>query len=102
MKARALSSYTLGVNDEVAMSSPYWFRAKRYGWGWTPATWQGWAALAAFVALLAAASVVFPPRQAMLAYVACSLGLSVLLVVVCRIKGEPTRWRWGDDQQPKP
>lgn len=22
---------------------PYWFPAKRYGWGWgPPATWQGW------------------------------------------------------------
>ena len=28
----------------------YWFPAKRYGWGWgPPATWQGWAVLAAFV-----------------------------------------------------
>jgi len=20
----------------------YWFRARWYGWGWVPATWQGW------------------------------------------------------------
>jgi hypothetical protein len=22
-----------------------WFRARRFGWGWTPITWQGWMAL---------------------------------------------------------
>jgi hypothetical protein len=24
------------------MEKQYWFRAKKYGWGWTPSTWQGW------------------------------------------------------------
>lgn len=27
-----------------------WFRAKRYGWGWRPVTWQGWAVVAVWVA----------------------------------------------------
>ena len=31
----------------------YWFRAKRYGWGWgMPSTWQVWVVLLAFIALL--------------------------------------------------
>ncbi len=30
----------------------YWFKRKLYGWGWTPATWQGWLVLFASVALL--------------------------------------------------
>lgn len=29
-----------------------WFRRKKYGWGWTPSTWQGWAVLAAYLVLL--------------------------------------------------
>jgi hypothetical protein len=29
----------------------YWFPAKRYGWGWgSPATWQGWVVLLAWLA----------------------------------------------------
>ena len=24
------------------MSKGPWFRAKRFGWGWTPITWEGW------------------------------------------------------------
>ena len=84
------------------MSSRYWFRAKRYGWGWTPVTWQGWATLAVFVALLAADALTFPPRKALSAYIACGVGLTVLLLAVCWRKGEPPRWRWGDDDRPKP
>ena len=30
----------------------YWFKRKLYGWGWTPATWQGWLVLAVFVVLM--------------------------------------------------
>lgn len=42
--------------------STYWFPAKRYGWGWGfPVTWQGWAVLAAFVALFGAGLLAFPP-----------------------------------------
>ncbi len=26
-----------------------WFKRKRYGWGWTPATWQGWLIIAFYV-----------------------------------------------------
>ncbi|GGI85664.1 hypothetical protein GCM10007973_22740 [Polymorphobacter multimanifer] len=31
-----------------------WFKPKRIGWGWTPARPEGWAAIAAFIVLLAA------------------------------------------------
>ena len=84
------------------MDTRYWFRAKRYGWGWTPITWQGWAALAAFAALLVADWLVFPPTKALPAYIACVVGLTILLVAVCWLKGEPPHWRWGDDHPPKP
>ena len=35
----------------------YWFRRKRYGYGWTPDTWQGWLATAMFIVLVVAFSV---------------------------------------------
>jgi hypothetical protein len=85
------------------MSRRYWFRVKRYGWGWgLPLTWQGWAVLAAFIALILADGWVFPPSKALAAYIAGIVGLSVLLVAVCWLKGEPPRWRWGDDDGSKP
>jgi hypothetical protein len=73
----------------------YWFRAKRYGWGWgLPLTWQGWV----FFAVWLATTIVGAVR------LRASLGLYALFIVVmlgimfavCYAKGEPPRWRWGD------
>jgi hypothetical protein len=76
----------------------YWFRAKRYGWGWgLPATWQGWMVLVAFVALLVLGSILFPPRKQIGLYLAYVVVLGVLLIGTCWLKGEPLRWRWDGD-----
>ena len=72
----------------------YWFRAKRYGWGWgLPLTWQGWVVLAVFFALLGA-GMHFLPTNAFIFFGYVAL-LSGVLVVICWLKGEPPRWRWG-------
>ncbi len=77
----------------------YWFPAKRYGWGWgLPRTWQGWAVLATFAGLFAMGFVVFPPKNE-LVYFFIYVGLLIaLLVAICWAKGEPPRWRWGNDE----
>ncbi len=81
----------------------YWFRAKRYGWGWgLPMTWQGWLVLVAFIALVAAGAVLFPPRMMFAAYLLYIAILCIALVGVCWLKGEPPRWRWGDDERGAP
>jgi hypothetical protein len=74
----------------------YWFPAKRYGWGWgIPSSRQGWLVLATFGMLVVVGIFLFPPSKefgSLIAYVAVICGL---LVVVCWLKGEPPRWRWG-------
>lgn len=75
----------------------YWFRAKRYGWGWgLPLVWQGWVVMALFFALLAAGAVVLLPSHGPVMFVGYTILLSALLVAVCWAKGEPPRWRWGE------
>ncbi|MEX1182049.1 MAG: hypothetical protein WEF86_02360 [Gemmatimonadota bacterium] len=85
------------------MMSPqkkYWFPAKRYGWGWGfPSAWQGWLVFAAFIALLVGASLLFPPDEQLGRYLGCVFVLAALLVAVAWAKGEPPRWRWGNDQR---
>jgi len=77
----------------------YWFRAKRYGWGWgLPLTWEGWLVLAVFVGLLIGGSLAFPPSQQPALYFAFVAILSAVLFVVCWLTGEPLRWRWGADR----
>ena len=76
----------------------FWFPAKRYGWGWgIPISWQGWAVLAAFVALVIAGVLLLPPDKAPRPFIVYTAVLCVVLVAVGWLKGQPPRWRWGDD-----
>jgi hypothetical protein len=76
----------------------FWFASKRYGWGWgLPLVWQGWAVLAAYVALTVVAGAMFPPHRVPAVFLASVTALSALLVAVCWWTGEPPRWRWGGD-----
>jgi hypothetical protein len=76
----------------------YWFPAKRYGWGWGfPVRWQGWAAMIVYFLLLGAVIVVYQPVRHPLAFAILVALLTLVLLAVCWLKGEPPRWRWGDD-----
>jgi uncharacterized membrane protein YhaH (DUF805 family) len=78
--------------------APYWFRAKRYGWGWgLPTSWQGWLVTLCYVALIGLGFALFPPASQTAEFILYVVGLTVLLIAVCWVKGEPPRWRWGDD-----
>jgi hypothetical protein len=77
----------------------YWFPAKRYGWGWGPPNcWQGWVVMGAFLAFMLVGPLLFPPHQAIARYLAYVSILCALLVGICWRKGEPPRWRWGNDE----
>ena len=74
----------------------YWFPAKRFGWGWgVPQTWQGWAVIVAYVMFIGVGFIVIPPSIRPGLFMAYLLFLTIVLIVVCWIKGEPPRWRWG-------
>ena len=79
-------------------SDDYWFPAKRYGWGWgPPVTWQGWAVVAAFFAFVVAGIFLVPPQQSMPKFAGYMAALTVILMAICWLKGEPPKWRWGGD-----
>ncbi len=84
------------------MSGPLWFRAKRYGWGWTPVTWQGWAVMAAYMAVVlgwagyeVGGTGRRQPISAVWPGLVVILLLTALLIAICWIRGERPRWRWG-------
>jgi hypothetical protein len=81
----------------------YWFPAKRYGWGWgIPNSWRGWLVLAVFSGLFVLGCFLCPPSANLGVYLAYVAALCALLIGVCWIKGEPTRWRWGKDEHARP
>ncbi len=73
----------------------YWFRVRRYGWGWVPCSWQGWVLLLLWFGGLVLGRLLIPPHslEYWLGFVAVMLGV---LLLICYKKGEPPRWRWGN------
>jgi uncharacterized membrane protein YhhN len=79
----------------------YWFRPKRYGYGATPVTWQGWALTFGIVAAMVAVSVALRLTErndwGLAALVAFDVVALATLLVVSRHKTEGgLRWRWGN------
>ena len=76
-----------------------WFPAKKYGWGWgLPCAWQGWIVLAVFVVLLCVTSALLLPSRHFGLYITSAAVLCISVIVICLIKGESPRWRWGDSE----
>lgn len=79
-----------------AQEKTYWFPAKQFGWGWGfPTAWQGWAVMAAFLAGMAALPRIVPEDR----YLIGVAVLVALLLLVCFLKGERPRWRWGNEDE---
>ena len=79
----------------------YWFRPKRYGYGATPTTWQGWALTLGTVAVMVAASITLRRTEPHYWGLAVMFGFDALalafLFIGCRLKTDGEwRWRWGD------
>lgn len=79
-----------------------WFKAKRFGWGWTPSTPEGWLVVGLFLAALLGSSIAlvrFRPMPPTPAVVAEHVGLAFFMVVpligICAKTGEKPGWRWG-------
>jgi len=73
-----------------------WFKAKTHGWGWGPATtWQGWVVYIAYGVWTVWAALTFRPDRDLPLFLGCTLGGSVVLLLVCLLKGEKPAWRWG-------
>jgi len=71
-----------------------WFPAKRYGWGWRPPNcWQGWVTVLIWFSLVVAGAFVLGKEIGW--FIAYAIAMSGILCVICYIKGEKPRWRWG-------
>jgi hypothetical protein len=76
----------------MSTAPEYWFRAKRYGWGWgLPIAWQGWLSLAVFYALLLVGAWAILPQYGNGIFVAYAVALVAAQLCVCWLKGEPQR-----------
>ena len=76
----------------------YWFRPKRYGYGASPSTWEGWAATVILI-LAVISDLRFLPglfRDAVSGHAVAAVTAAALVggfVWLCRVKTDGD-WRW--------
>jgi cell division protein FtsW (lipid II flippase) len=75
-----------------------WFKAKRYGWGWYPATWEGWMTVLVWVVLFTASTIIFEMNveKFLQWHLIFTFTITALLIYISFKKGEKPGWRWGD------
>lgn len=88
------------------MARPVWFKRKIYGWGWTPATWQGWAVLGIYTGALITLMLRIDTNTEqsgdnLVNFFLPILCLTVFLLVVTYLTGERPRWQWGKSRDEK-
>lgn len=86
------------------MNRKLWFKAKNYGWGWYPVSWQGWAVIALYVlGVLSVSSYLGPVAETrpfgVLFFFPPVIVLTAFLIVISYITGEKPEWRWGGKKE---
>jgi len=82
------------------MEKKIWFKAKTFGWGWYPATWQGWLITAIYLVIILALAFTIDENSTN-QEVAFMLFLPMAILTACFIRiayktGEKPEWRWGN------
>lgn len=87
----------------------YWFKRRRFGYGWTPVTWQGWLLMIVFLAVaIVSAIIIFPGKsqrpttnETLLFLAITVVDLAVFLKITLA-KSPAPKWRWGKHSGDKP
>ena len=82
----------------------HWFKRKQYGWGWQPATWEGWAVTGVYILAIAfVASTLDETASEMETFkkfITWFGAVTVLFLVIAWRTGERPRWQWGKSTEP--
>lgn len=85
------------------MSQKLWFKRKWFGWGWYPASWQGWLVTVAYAAIVIALAISIDgretTREAVFVFWLPLVLLTTTLIRICYAKGEKPRWQWGKEKK---
>ena len=77
-----------------------WFKAKQFGYGWTPCSIEGWLVIAGYVAFLVLAVVQFGGREKSPEFFFLIAASTAVLLAICIAKGEPAQWKWISASKP--
>jgi hypothetical protein len=80
------------------MTNAYWFKPKKFGYGATPSTWQGWAVTGAYCLIVwgsAAAMVAHRGSGLALAISTSIIVAATVALVAVGVKKTAGRWGWN-------
>ena len=73
-----------------------WFRRKLYGWGWTPASWEGWLATAVYIFIVIINTLrLSSGAVTQTDFLISILVLTLLFILITFLTGESPKWQWG-------
>ena len=94
----------LGVVVMPRKTSKYWFKRKRYGWGWVPITWQGWLLFAVLIVGALLPAIYFDTDGGNISWgflVFLGVYIASFVYLVSRKSPKP-KWRWGKTENDNP
>jgi uncharacterized membrane protein YhaH (DUF805 family) len=82
------------------MERKLWFRAKNFGWGWQPASWQGWVIMLVYIVLVVSFALTIDEKSHSVSDTLIGVALpfvvlTSILLAICYKTGEKPEWRWG-------
>ena len=79
----------------------YWFKRRRFGYGWVPVTWQGWLVVVGYIVFVVGGSFSLAnvsedtvTKEVKLFFLFVALATAGLLRITYA-KGPHPKWRWG-------
>jgi hypothetical protein len=100
---------TKSLTEEVENTNhKLWFKAKTYGYGWYPVTWQGWSIIAVYLVYVLLKVSDFAkdikesteaPGEMTGVFLIDILVVTLALVIISYLSGEKASWRWGETEK---
>lgn len=86
------------------MRKKIWFKAKEYGWGWYPSTWQGWVILSGYIGVVVWDFIRIDSKShsvsdTLINFIPETIFLTLVLIAACYVFGEKPGWRWGEKKK---
>lgn len=85
----------------MSKNTSLWFKAKTYGWGWYPCSWQGWSVVILYLIQIISISLIaeelFQSMKGTIIFFMVLISSIISLLLISYKTGEKPRWRWGKD-----
>ncbi len=90
--------------DVANMAKQIWFKRKTYGWGWTPATWQGWAVIGIYTGAVISSFLKSDENShsasdTLFSFIPMTILLTLILLAITYLTGEKPSWQWGNKEK---